>query len=377
MTPRKDPASRWRTRVAAVLVVVGCLLIPLAILGSWIRITALESTAWATVSGQVLDDPTVRTRVSHELVDRVFAAVDPAEVLGAQLPPRLKFLSGPATASAQQLAYTQVNKLLASQKFRAAWREANLDAHRELIAIVEHRSKIATEANGHVELDVRPLLKMVATEIGLKGRIIDRIPDQTAMINIGLEKELETVRSTVVAIRTTSIIFIVTAAMLLIGAMWSGWDQRLRVLRWMANGVMIGGAFLLVLRSVGGEILVSRVVRDPANRAAVTDIWHIATNGVALAGWVVLVIGIALRLLVWIATAERESATGRVLGRAGELAHRFPVGRVLIWAAPLAVLLLFRPSLILEHMTLVLVIVVAVIAIIEFVKRRNTSHSGA
>ena len=369
MTDSHPVIPAWRRRLAVALVVVGSLLLPIAVLGSWIRVVGLESEAWAAISGRILEDPIVRDRVSHELVDRLFDASRPEDVLGERLPPKLQFLAGPLSNSAREAAYGRVDRLLASKDFQQAWREANVDAHRELVAVIESRSRYVTESNGSVELDVRPLLTMVAHRIGLEGRVIKRIPDDVANIKLGLEDELETVRSAVRLIRAVTIGLIVLAGILFAGALLLGVSIRIRVIRWIANGVLLGGVALLVVRSLGGELLRSRVEQDPAVLALTRDSWDIATQGIATAGWTAVAIAIVLRGIAWIAAGRAPGVAGRPVRALARIVQQYSMAAHLVWVAGLAAMLVFVPSAVLDHLLLSLVVVIGAVALIEMLRR--------
>jgi hypothetical protein len=372
----KQPSTirGWRRRLAMVMVVLASVLIPIAVLGSWVRAVGLESQAWAAISGSILDDPVVRDRVSHELVDRLFDAAQPEDVLGERLPPRLQFLAGPLSSSARQTAYERVDRLLASDDFQQAWREANVDAHREVVAIIESRSEYVDESDGKVELDVRPLLTLVADRIGLEGRLVARIPDDAAIIDLGLEDELEQIRSALRIIRAVTIGIIVLSVALLVGAIGLGWPIRARIVRWIANGILLGGVGMLAVRSVGGQVVQSRVGDDPVVLAIANTVWDVATSGIAAAGWIAVSFALVVRVVVSVMSGRHAATAGRSMRTISGLVRRFPAGAHAVWMLVLAGLLIVRPATVAEHAIATAILVAGFVVAIEMLRRSETSE---
>src|SRR5262245_56839386 len=63
--PRKLP--RWRRILVGFLVVLGCLLVPLSVLGVWIHNTLLNTDQWVSTVGPLVDEPAVQTAVANRL----------------------------------------------------------------------------------------------------------------------------------------------------------------------------------------------------------------------------------------------------------------------------------------------------------------------
>lgn len=361
----------WRPRIAGALVVVACLLTFLGLLGGWLRLVALESDAWSAVSGSVLEKPAVRTQVAHTLVDRLFERADARLDVQEQMPSRLKPLIPPLMGLAQEAAYRNAERVLASPDFQKAWKQANHDAHEELMAIIDGRSPAVEQANGRVELDVRPLLELVATRVGVNPDVVDRIPDERAMIDLGLEQQLEQARRAVIAIKAAVLGIVLLALVLLVAALWLGRARRIVVTRWIANGWIVTGLSLLSLIAIGGEVLVRRVGGDDVGvRDALDSAWVVVTHGLALAGWAIIFLGLGIRLLLWVSAGSRGGRVGERVSRWSAAARDHHAAATAAWAVPLAIVLVFASSFVVDHVVLVVLVTALTASAIELARRR-------
>ena len=85
--------------------------------------------------------------------------MDLAGKLGAQLPPRLKPLAGPAVSALREPATKNVQKLLARPRFQERFVNASELAHQKFINVVKNETGHGiTTGNGVVTLDTTQLM---------------------------------------------------------------------------------------------------------------------------------------------------------------------------------------------------------------------------
>src|SRR4051794_36173399 len=101
-TPLMPSAARWergampqeisRRRIWSVRVILGlaALLAVFSCLALFANRQLLNSSNWADTSGAMLQNAQVRDQVANNLVDQLYADVDVAAQLSANLPPRLQ-----------------------------------------------------------------------------------------------------------------------------------------------------------------------------------------------------------------------------------------------------------------------------------------------
>ena len=86
---------RWRRIVGAVLLVVGCVLVPVSLSAVWVRNTLLDTDNYVSTVGPLADDPAVQQAIANRVTDALFANVDVEKKVADALPPRAGFLATP------------------------------------------------------------------------------------------------------------------------------------------------------------------------------------------------------------------------------------------------------------------------------------------
>ena len=77
---------RWRRIVGAVLLVVGCVLVPVSLSAVWVRNTLLDTDNYVSTVGPLADDPDVQQAIANRVTDALFANVDVEEKVADALP---------------------------------------------------------------------------------------------------------------------------------------------------------------------------------------------------------------------------------------------------------------------------------------------------
>ena len=151
--PRPRPKRRWRSAVAVVLIVLGCVLAPLAGVSVWIHNQVSDTDRFVRTMSPLVHDPDVQNALTDKLTTTVFqyvdvqgVASDAVDALGAQgLPPllvaRLDALTPTLTSAVTGFVHDKVGELVASPAFTSAWNQAITVAHRQLNAVLSGDSK--------------------------------------------------------------------------------------------------------------------------------------------------------------------------------------------------------------------------------------------
>ena len=140
------PVSRQRRRtiVAVVLIVIGCVLAPLAGVAVWARNQVTNTDRYVRTVAPLASDPAIQTAVADQITAQVFTyldvqgltnqAVDALAEQGVrpQLADRLRGFAGPLASGIQSFVRTEVGKIVQSQAFADAWVQANRVAHQAL-----------------------------------------------------------------------------------------------------------------------------------------------------------------------------------------------------------------------------------------------------
>ena len=281
----RDPAGTYAGKavVIGVLIVLGALTAFAATLALWTERQLLDTTRWSESSSRLLDDPSIRSAISHEVTDRLRKQIEPLSD------------SNPQVASALAgLSESDIDAFLRGAQAHALWRRTNRQAHAQLVSELENDSR----QNG-VVLDLEPLLTAAARSLGL-GTLVGAGQFQGGQIVLARPGELASARRAVGALRRSGAWLAAAAAIFYLLALALAQGRRAAVLAACGLSLLAVGGGLVLLRVVAGDAVVGAYVQNASYRSAVHSAWSIETRplagmalALALAGAGLLVAGVS------------------------------------------------------------------------------------
>jgi hypothetical protein len=285
--PRRHGGLMTLLLVLAVVLTLG------AVTAIWLDRQALSNRGWTNTSSAVLENPQVRTAVADELVTQLFQRADVDQQLSSALGPLAPAAEQQLRALATRVAITT----LQTKPVKRAWRVANSQAHRQLVADVEHgrdrdvylqltpivnRLLDALRASPPVQALPSAVRDLLSIRIGDAGRIRVLRADQVRKVRVAIN----TIRNLVLVLSLLAAICFVLAIAVATG-------RRLRAIAYVGACLIVSGALLLVARALIGPALADSLVpaSAPANRAAVRATWLIGTTQLRTAAIIALVAG--------------------------------------------------------------------------------------
>ncbi|HJY46430.1 MAG TPA: hypothetical protein VJ301_17565, partial [Propionibacteriaceae bacterium] len=179
-TPRPR-RQRWRSIVATLLIVIGCILAPISVVAVWTKNLVTDTDRYVATVAPLANDPAIQRAIADRITAEIFTQLDVVGITNEAvdalaergLPPRvatqLHALSQPLSTGVESFVRTEVGKVVASEAFANAWTTANRSAHQALVAALtgETREGITIE-NDTVSINLGPIIQEV------KQRLIDR-----------------------------------------------------------------------------------------------------------------------------------------------------------------------------------------------------------
>ncbi|WP_244162889.1 hypothetical protein [Streptomyces bungoensis] len=173
-----------RNTASAVLIVLTCVLVPVALLATWVHDIVLDTDRYVATVAPLSGDPAVQDAAVHRITEAVGARVDGpkaademASWLQSQgLPPlaadAVRRL-GPQIDAAVDQAVTKVaTRVVTSDAFTTVWRDANRAAHNAVVHALTGQGRGAVQVtDGTVTLDIGTAVERVKKELvdaGLK-----------------------------------------------------------------------------------------------------------------------------------------------------------------------------------------------------------------
>ena len=179
--PSRPRKQRWRSVVATLLIVIGCILAPISVVAVWTKNLVTDTDRYVATVAPLASDPAIQNAIADKITAEIFMRLDVAGITDQAvdalaergLPPlvanQLHALSVPLAGGVQSFVRDEVGKVVASDTFADAWLTANRAAHQALVAALtgETREGVTIE-NDTVSINLGPIIQEV------KQRLIDR-----------------------------------------------------------------------------------------------------------------------------------------------------------------------------------------------------------
>ncbi|MBB5080076.1 hypothetical protein [Nonomuraea endophytica] len=335
--------GRWRAVVSAVLITLGCVLVPLAGVGFWAANEVSDTERYVENVTPLAGDPAIRNAAANRVTGEVMRALDVQAIVGqiaGRLPPRvgdkLKGLSGPMADGVQGFVRDKVGQVIASDTFQTVWVQANRAAHKQLVAVLSGEGSQLLKVNGGaVSLDLGPIIdrvkqKLVASGLGLAASI----PELHPTIELFDSAALVTWQRWYSWLITLRWALPVLALILLALGVYVAKSRR-RALAGVGIGLMAGMLVLAAALAAFRAASLGSVARHGLDQAAAADLFDTLARFLRGGLRTVLVLGLVIAAAAFFtgpsATAVRtRSALKRAIGVAGS---RLNTGRFGAWLA--------------------------------------------
>jgi hypothetical protein len=336
-------AGGGHRKLSLALVVIAGLITFVAIFSIWANRQALNTDNWVNTSGRLLANKEVEERLADYLGQQVAENVDVKGELEAVLPPRLDPLAAAAAGGINQLTPRIAERALESPKLQALWATANRLAHERLLEVLDGGGSTVSTENGEVTLDLKPLVSQIGSELGVGAGLAEKLPADAGKLTILKSDQLEAAQKGAHLVRELPVFLTLLALILFAVAVWIAGPARRRTLRAVGFGFVFAGLLVLILRKIGGNVLVDSLVANPTAKPAVHAVWEIATSLLATVATSALTLGILVVIAAWLAgptriavRLRREAAPYVREQRAAVWGGGFLVFLLLIALAPVA-----------------------------------------
>ena len=296
----------------------------------WVNRQALSTPNWASTSGKILEDKQVQTALSAYLVNELFTNVNVAADLQKVLPAPLQPVAGPAAAGLQQLAGQLVPRVLATPVVQAAWVQANIAAHKELLRVLAGGGPVASTQSGVVSLNLHALVTQLAATVGLSSQAAAlqsklqgstgatvravaqqklgvTLPPASGQFVILRSKWLKFAQDVANAVKGLAIVLPALGILLFALAVYLARGRRRRTLRTTGWCFVLIGVALLLIRRVAGDAVVNGLVRVPSNKPAAHQVWNIGTSLLRDIAVAMIVYGLVIIASAWLAGPTRPA----------------------------------------------------------------------
>jgi hypothetical protein len=192
---RSQPAGQarrrrigWRTPVATVLIVIGCLLAPVSVLAVWSANQVSDTSRYIANIEPLVHNPAIQNALTDKITFQVTSHLNvprltdqAATLLTSKGLPRVGSLLktfAPSLASAVAgFVHSTVHKIVTSPQFARAWLQVNTIAHQEVVKALSGQGGAVSVSNGQVVIDLAPFITIVKQNLSQRGfTLVNSLP---------------------------------------------------------------------------------------------------------------------------------------------------------------------------------------------------------
>jgi hypothetical protein len=175
--------------VAAILVVIGCLLAPVSVLAVWAANEVGNTGRYVATMEPLVHDPAIQNALTSKITAEITARLNvtsradqaAAALSSGGLPKAGTLLKSVAPAIASGVAgsiHSEVRKIVTGPRFASAWVQANTLVHQELVKVLSGQGSSSVGVkNGQVVLNLGPFIDVVKQDLVKRGfSLVSKIP---------------------------------------------------------------------------------------------------------------------------------------------------------------------------------------------------------
>jgi Short C-terminal domain len=308
--------GRSRRRVAIALIVIASVLAFFAIFALWANRQLLNTDNWARTSSELLEKETIRTQIAGFLVDELYANVDVQSDLEQVFeevltPQRAALLAGPASGGLRSLAEDAANRLLQRPRPQTLWEEANRRAQLRLVQAIEGGGDVLSTSGGDVTLDLKALFSQTQSNLGVGGRVEQRLPASASQIVLLQSDQIALAQDVLWVLKALPIVLVVLAVALFALGVYLARGRRREALRACGIGLLFAGAGALVAAVLAGDAVVNELATTDSVRPAAEDAWDVGTSLLREAAGAAIAYGAVIVIAAWLAGPTRWAVATR------------------------------------------------------------------
>ena len=308
--PPDKPVRRrrgWRTPVAALLIVIGCVLAPLSVVAVWTANQVSDTSRYVANVAPLIKDPAIQNALTDKLTSEIVTKIDVRRLTNqaavelsqkgfTRIGGLLQGVSGSLASGVQGFVHSSIHKIITGPRMANAWVQVNRVASQALVAVLSGRAASSGAVgvrNGQVTLDLAPLIAVAKQDLVARGlTIAGKIPIVHATFALFPSKNLAKAQKAYRLINDLKIVLpIVTLVLLGLGVLIARRPRRALIGAGLgfAASMLVLAAALLIARNL---YLNSVPASAPADAAAAA--FNILVRFIRTALRTLLVVGLVV-----------------------------------------------------------------------------------
>jgi len=326
--PRRRRFS-WRMPVSIVLIVLGCILGPVAVLGVWAGNEVSDTGRWVATVEPLIHDPAIQNvltdKITTEITNRlnVTGTINQAS---AQLNDRgLTRISSLLNSFGPQIAssvtgfiHSTVHRVISGPRVAKLWVQVNTTAHQAVVQVLSGQGNGAiSSSNGQITLNLGPFIAVVKQDLVDHGfSLASNIPPISPTVALFQAEDLGKAQAGYRLIKTLKIVLPILAIALLAAGVWVARGRRRALIvaaLGLAGSMLVLAIGLLIARSIYLNSVPPTVLPGDAAAAAFDAMVHFIKVGLR----VVLAVGLVVAIGAFFTGPSRAAIQTRSLLKSG------------------------------------------------------------
>ena len=279
--PRRH--TGWRAPVAALLIVIGCILAPVSVVAVWTANQVSDTNRYIANIEPLIHEPAVQNALTDKVTTAITShlnvtgyATQAASLLTSKGLPRVGTLLrtfAPAISSAVTgFIHSTVHKVVTSPQFTNAWIQVNTVAHEQLVKALSGQGGSITVSNGKVTIDLAPFIAIVKQDLVKRGfTLVNSLPPIHPTLALFSSRTLVQAQTLYRLINDLKIVLPILSLLLIGAGVYIARGHRRALVGaglGFAVSMLVLGAALLIFRGVYLNTVPNAVLPSDAAAAA-------------------------------------------------------------------------------------------------------------
>ena len=274
----------WRAPVAIVLIVLGCVIAPVAVLGVWAGNEVSNTGRWVATVEPLIHDPAIQNVLTDKITNEITSQLNVTGVINqastqlnskglTRISSLLTTFGPQITSAVTGFIHSTVHTVIASPAVAKIWVQVNTIAHQAIVKVLSGQGNGALSLrNGQIVLNLGPIITQVKQDLLAHGfSLASNIPAVSPTLALFQAKDLGKAQAGYRLITTLKIVLPILVLVLLGAGVWVARGHR-RALVWaslgLAASMLVLAIGLLIARSIYLSSVPSTVLPPDAAAAA-------------------------------------------------------------------------------------------------------------
>jgi hypothetical protein len=328
----------WRLPVAIVLIFLGCLLAPGAVVGVWAANQVSDTGRYVANVEPLIHDPAVQNALTDKITNEITNRLNVSGVLNqaaqqltskglTRIGSLLTTFSPQIASSVNGFIHSTVHSVISSQAFATAWVQVNTVAHQQIVKALSGNGGAVSTSNGQVVISLGPFISIVKQDLVARGfTLANSIPPINPTFTLFTSRELVKAQSGYRLINNLKIVSPILVLLLIAAGVYVARNRRRALIGaglGFAASMLVLAAGLQIFRGIYLNSVPSSVLPSDAAAALFDTFVRFIKEGLRTLLVVGLVVAAAAFFTGPSVTAVRtRSAFGSGLGRLRHFGER-------------------------------------------------------